>query len=105
VNHLTYVEPSEKQELPVYQKESGCLLRCESISSITSESNSHLTQIESFAFYESLLRSIVIPQNVQFIDSSAFIDANFSSISIASGKDIFVIENDFLTAVLPQKLI
>jgi hypothetical protein len=34
---------------------SKCFSRCESLSSITFESNSHLTRIESFAFYGSSL--------------------------------------------------
>jgi hypothetical protein len=40
-----------------------------------------LTRIESCAFYKSSLQSIIIPRNVQFIDSSAFISVRLSSIS------------------------
>jgi hypothetical protein len=64
-----------------------------------------LTRIESEAFSYSSLKSIVIPQNVQFIDGSAFVDVTLSSISIESGNQIFVIENDFLIDVFHQKLI
>jgi hypothetical protein len=54
---------------------SKCFLYCFSLSSITFESNSHLIRIESEAFYESSLQSIVIPRSVRFIDGSAFIRA------------------------------
>jgi tRNA A-37 threonylcarbamoyl transferase component Bud32 len=85
--------------------ESKCFSSCESLSSITFESNSCLTRIESQAFKESSLKSIVIPRNVQFIDGSAFIGVTLSSISIESGSEMFVIENDFLIDVLHHKLI
>jgi hypothetical protein len=73
-----------------------CFSSCTSLSSITFESNSHLTRIESDAFRSSSLQSIVIPRNVQFIDGSAFIGLTLSSISIESGNDIFVVANRFL---------
>jgi predicted metal-binding protein len=85
--------------------ESYCFADCDSLLSITFESNSHLTRIESSAFSSSSLQSIVIPRNVQFIAGSAFRGATLSSISIESGNDIFVIENDFLIDVLHHKLI
>jgi hypothetical protein len=84
---------------------SYCFASCESLSSITFESNSHLTRIESFTFPCSSLQSIVIPRNVQFIDGSAFMDMTLSSISIESGNEIFVIEHDFLIDILHHKLI
>jgi hypothetical protein len=64
-----------------------------------------LTRIESEAFYQSRLQSIVIPRNVQFIDSSAFTDVILSGFSIESGNEIFVIENDILIDVVNHKLI
>jgi uncharacterized protein YajQ (UPF0234 family) len=64
-----------------------------------------LTRIESEAFSDSSLRSVVIPRNVRFIDGSAFFGVTLSSISIESGSEIFVIENDFLIDVLDHKLI
>jgi hypothetical protein len=64
-----------------------------------------LTRIESSAFSYSSLQSIVIPRNVKFIDGSAFIGVTLSSISIESGNEIFVIENDFLIDILRHKLI
>jgi hypothetical protein len=84
---------------------SSCFSSCGSLSSITFESNSRLTRIESEAFYESLLQSIVIPRNVEFIDDSAFIGVSLSSISIESGNKIFVIEKDFLIDFVHHKLI
>jgi hypothetical protein len=78
---------------------------CLSLSSITFESNSHLTRIESEAFSYSALQSIVIPRNVQLINASAFHGVTLSSISIESGNEIFVIENDFLIDILHHKLI
>jgi hypothetical protein len=84
---------------------SSCFASCKSLSSITFESNSHLTRIESEAFSDSSLQSIVIPRNIRFIDGSAFIGVTLSSISIESGNDIFVIENDFLIDVLHHKSI
>jgi hypothetical protein len=47
----------------------------------------------------------VIPRNVQFIDSSAFINASISSISIESGNELFVIENQFLIDIVHHRLI
>jgi hypothetical protein len=82
-----------------------CFSRCVSLSSVTFESNSHLTRIESTAFAYSSLQSILIPRNVQFIDGSAFLDVTLSSISIESGNKIFVVEQDFLIDVLHHKLI
>jgi uncharacterized protein YuzB (UPF0349 family) len=85
--------------------ESKCFSHCYSLSSITFESNSRLTRIESEVFSSLSLQSIVIPRNVQFIDGFAFINLNLSSISIESGNKIFVIENDFLIDILDHKLI
>jgi hypothetical protein len=84
---------------------SKCFSSCKSLSSITFESNSHLTRIESEAFSYSSLQSIVIPRNVRFIDSSAFTDLTLLSISIESGNEIFVIENDFVRDIVDHKLI
>jgi hypothetical protein len=49
----------------------GCFSWCESLSSISFESESRLTRIESRAFSYSSLQSIVIPHNVQFIADNA----------------------------------
>jgi hypothetical protein len=84
---------------------SKCFSFCQSLSSITFESNSHLTRIESETFSDSSLQSILIPRNVQFIDGSAFISVTLSSISIESRNNIFVIENDFLIDILHHQLI
>jgi hypothetical protein len=84
---------------------SSCFSDCKSLSSISFELPSSLTRIESKAFYHSSLQSIVIPRSVQFIDGSAFIGLTLSSISIETGNDIFVIENDFLIDIVDHKLI
>jgi hypothetical protein len=51
---------------------SECFAYCGSLSSITFESNSHLTRIESEAFSDSRLQSILIPSQILFIASDAF---------------------------------
>jgi hypothetical protein len=84
---------------------SKCFSFCTSLSSITFESNSHLTRIESFVFSFSQLRSIEIPRNVQFIDDSAFLAVNLSSISFESGNNRFVLGNGFLIDVIDDDLI
>jgi hypothetical protein len=48
---------------------SKCFSFCKSLSSITFESDSHLTRIESEAFYKSSLQSILIPSAILFISS------------------------------------
>jgi hypothetical protein len=83
----------------------NCFSDCKSLSSITFESNSQLTRIEKGAFSSSSLQSILIPRNVQFIDGSTFLGVTLSSISIESGNEIFVIENDFLIDIINHKLI
>jgi uncharacterized protein YuzB (UPF0349 family) len=49
-----------------------CFSYCKSLSSITFESNSHLTEIESEAFHDSTLQSILIPRTVEIIGSYCF---------------------------------
>jgi hypothetical protein len=50
---------------------SKCFSGCKSLSSITFESNSCLTRIESGAFHESSIQSILIPSTILFIASDA----------------------------------
>jgi hypothetical protein len=83
---------------------SSCFSWCQSLSSISFESNSRLNRIESKTFSSSL-ESIEIPSSVQFIDGSAFSHSKVNSISIESGNDIFVFEHEFLVDVLHHKLI
>jgi hypothetical protein len=47
----------------------------------------------------------VIPQNVQFIDGSAFQSTELNYISIEAGNDIFSVEYDFLIDIVHHKLI
>jgi hypothetical protein len=84
---------------------SKCFSYWESLSSIRFESNSDLTRIRSGATSHSALGSIVFPPSAQFIDGSALIDVTLSSISIESGNEILVIENDFLVVAVNHKLI
>jgi hypothetical protein len=58
---------------------SECFSRCESLSSISFESNSQLTQIGSAAFSNSSLKSILIPWRVEVLGSKCF--SSYSSIS------------------------
>jgi hypothetical protein len=61
---------------------SSCFSCCKSLSSISFESNSQLTQIESNAFSFSSLQSIMIPSTVQILGSGCFSECkSLSSIS------------------------
>jgi hypothetical protein len=82
---------------------SSCFYRCQSLSSISFESNSILKRIESKAFSFSSLQSIEIPRSVQFIDGSAFADVKLDSISIEAGNDIFHVEHEFLLDLVHHK--
>jgi hypothetical protein len=55
---------------------SNCFSYCSPLSSITFESNSHLTRIESEAFSTSSLRSVLIPPTILFIASDAVDNAS-----------------------------
>jgi hypothetical protein len=69
---------------------SSCFESCKSLSSISFESNSRLTRIESKASSFSSLQSIEIPRNVEILCSSCFADCrklslvSFESNSILS---------------------
>jgi hypothetical protein len=78
---------------------------CKSLSSISFESNSRLTQIKSSAFSSSSLESIEIPRDVRSIDGSAFIGSELYSISIEAGHDRFVIESGILIDLVDHRLI
>jgi hypothetical protein len=73
---------------------SNCFSFCKSLSSISFESNSRLTRIESKAFRRSSLQSIVIPRNVEILGSSCFKWCeSFSSISFESNSRLIRIES------------
>jgi hypothetical protein len=74
---------------------SRSFFECKSLSSITFESNSRVPGIESGAFYESSLKSIVIQRNVEFINGSAFIDVTLSPISIDRGAKALLLKKAF----------
>jgi hypothetical protein len=73
---------------------SSSFSQCEFISSITFASNSRLTRIESKAFSYSSLQSIVIPRNVEILDSSCFSCGSLSSISFESDSRLARIESE-----------
>jgi hypothetical protein len=74
---------------------SRCFSSCKSLSSITFESNSRLTRIESKAFYESSLQSILIPMNVEMLGSKCFSYCySLSSITFESNSRLTRIESE-----------
>jgi hypothetical protein len=64
---------SSKIEIPNHVQifRSKCFSSCKLLSSIIFESNSHLTRIESKAFNESSLQSILLPSTISFVASDA----------------------------------
>jgi len=82
-----------------------CFLSCHALSSISFENDCQLKRIKSDAFSYCSLRSIVIPQHVQFINGSAFIGLNEISISIEDGNVSFVISKNFILSFDRTKLI
>jgi predicted metal-binding protein len=62
--------------------ESNCFSNCKSLSSITFESNAHLTRIESKVFSFSSLQSVLIPRNVEILGSNCL--SNCKSLSLIS---------------------
>jgi hypothetical protein len=68
---------------------SHCFYGCKSLLSITFESNSRLTRIESNAFSRSSLHSILIPQNVEILGSRCFSSCDgLSSMPFESNSDL-----------------
>jgi hypothetical protein len=66
---------------------SSCFLYCKSFSSMTFESNSPLTGIESEAFSYSSLQSILIPNNAEILGSKCFSSCkSLSSIAFESNS-------------------
>jgi hypothetical protein len=50
----------------------GCSHSCQSLKSISFESDSQLKRIDSQAFSSSSLQSIVVPRSVEYLASSCF---------------------------------
>jgi hypothetical protein len=72
----------------------NCFSNCESLFSITFESNSRLTRIESSAFSSSSLQSILIPRNVEILESRCFSFCHsLSSITFESNSHLTRIES------------
>jgi hypothetical protein len=73
---------------------SSCFSFCKSLSSISFESNSQLTRIESNAFSYSSLESIVIPSSVEILCSKCFSNCeSLSSLSFESNSRLTRIES------------
>jgi hypothetical protein len=73
---------------------SDCFLSCKSLSSISFESNSRLTRIESEAFSYSSLESILIPFDIEILGSSCFSCCHsLSSLSFESNSRLTRIES------------
>jgi hypothetical protein len=64
-----------------------------------------LNRIESNAFSSSLLESIEIPQNFQFIDGSAFCGTRCNHVSIEASHKQLTMRNDFLIDFVNHRLI
>jgi hypothetical protein len=73
---------------------SSCFSSCR-LQRIVFEAKSHLTRIESRAFYESSLQSILIPSNVEILGSNCFSSCySFSSITFESNSHLTRIESE-----------
>jgi predicted metal-binding protein len=84
---------------------SSCFSNCKSLSSISFESNSRLTRIESSAFSNSSLESIAIPRNVEVLGSSCFSGCkSLSSISFESNSRLNRIESSAFQFSLLQSM-
>jgi tRNA A-37 threonylcarbamoyl transferase component Bud32 len=85
---------------------SKCFSYCESLSSITFESNSHLIRIESEAFYKSSLETIMIPKNVEILGSKCFSYCkSLSSITFESNSHLTRIESEAFSYSSLQSII
>jgi hypothetical protein len=74
---------------------SSCFSKCKSLSSIIIESNSRLIHIESSAFEESSLQSILIPNSVEIVGSSCFSKCkSLSSITFKLNSHLARIESE-----------
>jgi hypothetical protein len=85
---------------------SRCFSNCKSLSSITFESNSRLTRIESEAFSESSLRSILIPNSVEILGSKCFYNIrSLLSIIFESNSRLTRIESEAFSSSLLQSIL
>jgi hypothetical protein len=85
---------------------SKCFSSCQSLSSITFESNSHLTRIESEAFYQSSLQSIMIPKNVEILGPKCFSSCqSLSSITFESNSRLTRIKSEAFSSSSLQSLV
>jgi hypothetical protein len=74
---------------------SSCFFCSESLSSISFESHSELTHIESKAFFSSFIESITIPRRVQSLDSGCLSYCGpLTSVLFENDSDLTSIESD-----------
>jgi hypothetical protein len=75
----------------------SCFWRCQALSSLSFERGSSLRQIEKSAFSGcTSLQSLYIGASVADIDPLAFVDSNFSYISVDPHNSRFGFRDDFL---------
>jgi hypothetical protein len=85
---------------------SKCFSSCKSLSSITFESNSHLTRIESEALLGSSLQSILSPWNVEIFGSRCFsFCQSLSSVTFESNSRLARIESDAFSQSSVQSIL
>jgi hypothetical protein len=88
---------------------SSCFSYCESLSSIIFESNSHLIRIESEAFSDSSLESILISNNVEILVSKCcYTRQSLSLITFESNSHLTHIQSFALSGrsiVIPSKIL
>jgi hypothetical protein len=72
---------------------SSCFSYCESLSSVSFESNSRLIRIEPKAFSYSSLQSIEIPRNVRFIDASYILNGLNDVLEMNVHEDVLMIQS------------
>jgi hypothetical protein len=74
----------------------SCLDGCRQVESVTFSSKSQLRRLERLCFQDCSLKSICIPQNVDFIDGSAFVNCELQAIAIDPNNHYFSVDRDFL---------
>jgi hypothetical protein len=81
------------------------LLLCKSLASLPFESNSKLHRIETFAFAESGLTILALPNSIGFLSGSAFVNVSLDSISFWPGQCEFQVHEMFIEDIAGRSLI
>jgi hypothetical protein len=87
-------EVSIRKEIKIIGK--SCFASHKTISAITFEENSGIKRIESYAFFDSNLKSLSLPSCVEFIDGSALRGCSFDSFTLDPANPCFRFENNML---------